>query len=586
MSYLVFARKWRPLTFDDVVGQDHITQTLRMAIEKDRVAHGYIFTGTRGVGKTTCARILARALNCVNGPTPTPCGTCDSCKSIIGGSSFDVMEIDGASNRGVEDVRELRDNVTYSSMGGRFRVIIIDEVHMLTREAFNALLKTLEEPPPRVIFIFATTEPQKIPATIHSRCQRYDFRRISTEQIAGQLEKICTADSIRYTREGLILIARKADGSMRDSLSLLDQVNSYGKDVIGEAEVRAVLGIVDIDVYFGILDAVRDRNSAPLLEAVQNVLFHGLDLHEFTVGLEEHLRNLLFARIENGLRNRASDFSPETLAMITEQAGQFSDEMLLRMAEVVRKAEYELKWSSYPRFLVESMLMRLARLEDTTSLEKVIEMLGGDDLTEKKKDLISPPAPPVVPADAVPAEAPEPPLPSAPASVVTVREPETSGLSGTSPEYSDAMIPADSPEGEEGFIEESETPTSRDLSRDWPVFLEQLMDDRPHLGSFLSHAAVASVQQHAVDLRYAQMFKFQFAEVTRKQNRDIIEEKLAEFARRPIQIHITLETEGDPQDLPNYIKSVADTGASIVDDMKNEPIIQAVLDAFDGEVLP
>ena len=385
MSYLVFARKWRPLTFDDVVGQEHVTTTLRMAIEKDRVAHGYIFSGTRGVGKTTTARILARALNCVNAPTPVPCGMCDSCKSIMAGSSFDVMEIDGASNRGVDDVRELRENVTYSSMGGRCRVIIIDEVHMLTREAFNALLKTLEEPPPGVIFIFATTEPNKIPATIHSRCQRYDFRRISTEQITAQLEKICAADGIPAQRDGLLLLARKADGSMRDALSLLDQVHSYGNDILGEKEVRAILGIVDQEVYHGIMEALRARRSEPLFECVQDVLYHGLDLQEFIVGFQEYLRNLLFARIENGLRSRIADFSPETLEQLAQQASLFSDELLLRMCEVVRRAEYDLKTSSYPRFLVESMLLRLMRLEDTVPIERLLAALDGEDVPEKKK---------------------------------------------------------------------------------------------------------------------------------------------------------------------------------------------------------
>jgi DNA polymerase-3 subunit gamma/tau len=238
MSYVVFARKWRPLTFEDVVGQEHITETLKKAIEKDRVAHAYIFTGTRGVGKTTTARILARALNCENGPTPNPCGVCGACKNIMSGSSFDVIEIDGASNNSVEDIREIRDNIHYSSMGGKYRIYVIDEVHMLTKSAFNALLKTLEEPPPQVIFIFATTEPQKIPATIQSRCQRYDFRRISTEQIVERLTKICADENIAFSSGALTILARKAEGSMRDALSLLDQVCSFCQESIGEKDVR------------------------------------------------------------------------------------------------------------------------------------------------------------------------------------------------------------------------------------------------------------------------------------------------------------------------------------------------------------
>ncbi|MCP4628832.1 MAG: DNA polymerase III subunit gamma/tau, partial [bacterium] len=280
MSYLVFARKWRPLTFDDVVGQQHITDTLKRAIEKNRVAHAYVFSGTRGVGKTTTARILARALNCDTGPTTEPCGSCESCKAIINGSSFDVLEIDGASNSGVDDIRELRENISYTSMGGKYRIFIIDEVHMLSKSAFNALLKTLEEPPKNVIFIFATTEPQKIPETIHSRCQRYDFRRIASEQIVGQIEKICTHENITFEKSGIELIARRADGSMRDALSLLDQVCSFCQENITEKEVRSVLGIVETELYNDVLEAIAEKSALPVLHAVEDILNRGFDLLE------------------------------------------------------------------------------------------------------------------------------------------------------------------------------------------------------------------------------------------------------------------------------------------------------------------
>lgn len=397
MSYLVFARKWRPLSFEDVVGQEHVTATLQKAIEKDRVAHAYIFTGTRGVGKTTTARILARALNCNSGPTPTPCGVCESCKSIISGTSFDVLEIDGASNNSVDDIREMRDTIGYTSMGGKYRIFVIDEVHMLSKSAFNALLKTLEEPPPQVIFIFATTEPHKIPATIHSRCQRYDFRRISTEQICAQLAKICTQDGIGFDNEGLMVLARKADGSMRDALSLLDQVCSYGHQKLGEAEVRSVLGIVDSEVYRQILEACASKQPKPLLESVQNVLFHGFDLQEFVLGLEDQLRTVLFVKI--GALGEHAHFSEEAMGALVQQAGLFSEQKLLRMAELVRKALSDLKWSSYPRFLVETLLLKLMRLDETVSLESLLGMVGEspsvdvNDQDELKKKALNPPRP-------------------------------------------------------------------------------------------------------------------------------------------------------------------------------------------------
>ena len=375
MSYLVFARKWRPLIFDDVVGQQHITDTLKRAIEKDRVAHAYIFTGTRGVGKTTTARILARALNCDKGPTIDPCGECESCQNIINGSSFDVMEIDGASNNGVDNIRELRDNLNYNSMAGKYRIIVIDEVHMLTKGAFNALLKTLEEPPKNVIFIFATTEPQKIPDTIHSRCQRYDFRRISTEHIAGQLAKICKNEKINFEKEALNLVARRADGSMRDSLSLLDQVYSFCSENINEKEVRSILGLVDMEVYNKILDAASDKNPAPAIIAVEEVLNKGFDLIEFIVGFQEYIRTLLFTRLPGILENQRIDISQETVKMRSEKASDFSESDLLRIAEILKKVEMDMKWSNYPRFLVETALLKIVYMESTVTIQSLYTKL-------------------------------------------------------------------------------------------------------------------------------------------------------------------------------------------------------------------
>jgi len=396
MSYLVFARKWRPLSFDDVVGQEHVTQTLRKAIEKNRVAHAYIFSGTRGVGKTTTARILARALNCENGPTPEPCGKCDSCKSIMGGSNFDVIEIDGASNNSVEDIRELRDNVNYSSMGGKHRIYVIDEVHMLSKAAFNALLKTLEEPPKNVIFIFATTEPKRIPDTIHSRCQRYDFRRISTEKILDQLTKICTNEQITFDREGLLLVARRADGSMRDALSLLDQVYSFCPDELKEAEIRSVLGLVEVETYAAIMNAIAEKKAEPVLSAIENILYKGYELHEFVSGFQEYLRNLLFSRIPGILESRRIDVPGDVRDTFTRSSAAFSEADLLRMIEILRTAESELRHSSFPRFVVEVALLKLVHMDATVAIEDILSALGSantsaSQVDEVKKKMKSPP---------------------------------------------------------------------------------------------------------------------------------------------------------------------------------------------------
>jgi len=373
MGYIVFARKWRPLGFDSVVGQDHIVGTLRRAIETDRVAHAYIFTGTRGVGKTTTARILARALNCEKGPTATPCGECAACKDILSGSSFDVMEIDGASNNSVDDIRELRDNIGYSSMAGKYRVIVIDEVHMLSKAAFNALLKTLEEPPQNVIFILATTDPQKVPATILSRCQRYDFRRVSAERLAAHLAKICEAEGVSFEKSALTLVARKAEGSVRDSLSLLDQVCSFCGGNLSEKEVRSVLGLVGTDTYRALMKNIREKNRAEALSAVENTLFDGFDLPEFVMGLQEHVRNLLFAAIPGALESRGIDIEASEAGVYAEEAKDFAEADLLRMAEIVKKAEQELRWSAYPRFLVELMILKLLYLDSSVSIEQLLK---------------------------------------------------------------------------------------------------------------------------------------------------------------------------------------------------------------------
>lgn len=381
MSYLVFARKWRPLTFDDVIGQEHVTDTLKNAIEKNRVAHAFIFTGTRGVGKTTSARILARALNCEKGPTPNPCGVCTSCKDVLSGASFDVLEIDGASNNSVDDIRELRDNIGYSSMGGKYRIFVIDEVHMLSKPAFNALLKTLEEPPKNVIFIFATTEPQKIPQTIHSRCQRYDFRRIGAEKILERLVYICTAEKINFERSALMLVARKAEGSMRDALSLLDQVYSFCRENLTEKEVRSVLGLVGMGVFERVMNAVAEKNAVPALKLVQEVLVEGFDLQEFIQGLQEHVRNLLFARIPGALESRGIELETDNIQKFETSAQRFSEGDLLRMSEIIKKAEYDLKWSAFPRFVAELMLLKLTYMDSTVSVEQLIKALGDPQQT-------------------------------------------------------------------------------------------------------------------------------------------------------------------------------------------------------------
>jgi DNA polymerase-3 subunit gamma/tau len=371
MSYQVLARKWRPQVFEDVVGQGHITRTLQNAITSGRLAHAFLFSGPRGVGKTTTARILAKALNCEQGPTPTPCGTCDSCLETAAGTAVDVVEIDGASNRGIEHIRELREAVKYAPVGGKYKVYVIDEVHMLTNEAFNALLKTLEEPPPHVIFIFATTEPQKIPATIHSRCQRYGFKRIALKEIIDRLRTIATAEHIAITDSGLAMIARAAEGSMRDSQSLLDQAVSYSGPEIKDADLQATLGSVAQTALLQFAAGLLAKDAAGLLRQIDTLMEQGQDMRQFLAGVVEHLRNLLVVKVATD-PVQIIELSAADVEAIKQQAAGADAERLLMLFDSLSKTLDDMRWSPHQRFTLEVGLIKACTIAELQPLSEVL----------------------------------------------------------------------------------------------------------------------------------------------------------------------------------------------------------------------
>jgi DNA polymerase-3 subunit gamma/tau len=370
-SYQVIARKWRPQTFADLVGQGHVTETLQNAIRNNRVAHAYIFSGARGVGKTTAARILAKALNCVNGPTPEPCGVCDSCKEIAAGTSLDVIEIDAASNRGIDQIRELREMVRYAPAAARSKVVILDEAHMLTGEASNALLKTLEEPPDRVIFVMATTEPENLVDTIRSRSQHFHFRALTFAEISGRLQEIAQKENLNIESGALAVIARMAEGSLRDALSLLEQARAFCGDTIPDKDVRELLGVVPEDALEELVGAIASGSAERALGLVHTFQKEGRNLQHFCREAIRHIRNLLIARV-CGADSDLIAATPDQRPALERAAAQFSEEDLTRFFQILLQTDDDLRRKPDPRVHLEMGLLRLINASRLAPLEELL----------------------------------------------------------------------------------------------------------------------------------------------------------------------------------------------------------------------
>ncbi len=538
MSYLVLARKWRPQRFDEVVGQAHVTKTLANAIEMDRVAHAFVFSGVRGVGKTSLARILAKSLSCTEGPTVDPCGECDSCRGITAGTAVDVIEIDGASNNSVDDIRELRETVPYRPVVGRFKIYVIDEVHMLSTSAFNALLKTLEEPPPHVKFIFATTESHKIPVTILSRCQRYDFRRIPTKAIVERIATILSAEEIGAEEKALAVIGREAEGSMRDALSILDQVLAAGGQEITADQVADLLGVVDGQVLYDLSRAILEGEPRRVLELVRQVDNQGYDIATFAKGLLEHFRNLVVAGVCREDRS-VLDLPDEEAKDLYEQASSVSTDTLHRLFKHFSESYEAIARSSHPRILLETSLARLADLS---------ELVPAAELVRRLEAIIAKggvPGPSSTPPQTTPKSGPPSPPSSGPAPGSNRGSSSPVGAESiparvSTPSTSESTAPVGA-----GFTPTRETtPPVRGsipaASISWEREIEALKKEKPTLASILECGVpLAGENGDRLTIRFAEEYKA-IAELAEERVRDVAS-ALSERVGHRVSVQIRMD---------------------------------------------
>ena len=548
-QYLVLARKWRPQSFDDVVGQAHITRTLQNSIRSGRIHHAFLFIGSRGIGKTTSARILAKALNCTaqDGPTPEPCGTCANCESIAAGNNVNVIEIDGASNNSVEDVRQIRENVRMVPAGGRYKIYVIDEVHQLSIAAFNALLKTLEEPPAHAIFILATTEAHKIPATIISRCQRYDYRRVGVDDLKQLLRKILDAEGMTCSDEALSAIARAADGGVRDSESILDQLMSYCDKEITFQDVFDVLGLVDWQVMHTLCRAIREKDVVPLLKTVDDIVVSGKDLSQFVQDILRYYRNLMICK-SNGPTELLA-LPDEEVAEMNARAQQFTLMELIRLVEQFSELVDGFDSQLAQRTALEAMLIKVTKRSIDVSVDSVLEKIAVlqeqlGDVTlgdEQKKKILNDPAP--RPTSPKAQENPTPAIAETPATPPV--EQLSSTPKGTVPPENPTPVISQEPI-EAAPAHRRLTLSEKSFGEDWPQIVEVATHDHMNLATWFPHARPVKIEGDTVILQLSHEQELAKSIIEKAPNREIIEAALTKLTENVTAFRVELSEKAVP----------------------------------------
>ncbi len=547
-NYLVIARKWRPQTFEEMIGQDHVSQTLHNALKSSRLHHALLFTGPRGVGKTSSARILAKNLKCPNAKNFVACNTCSTCDEIAAGSSMDVIEIDGASHNGVDAIRELRETVGYMPSQGKHKVYIVDEVHMLSVSAFNALLKTLEEPPPHVIFIFATTEPQKIPLTILSRVQRFDFRRIPTRLLVERLELICKKEDVSCDKESLWLIARQADGSARDSQSLLDQIITFCDGKIHRDRTVEILGLTNRQLILDTLTALLTQNTSGVLDVAKNLYESGADTKTFTQDLLEALRNTLILKLEAGQSKGLVDLPDAEIEALKEVGSQLNEEDLHFLFDMALKGSSDILRAQDPRLALEMVLLRMAQAPRIESLFSQ------------------------APARENPKPQSQTPSPKATTQTLTAPQPRQSPAE---PLQNLAPTVKKKPEP----IPESASPEER-----WSITMAAIQQQKPFLGAKLDHVALVKIENSQLHLSVSKDKQFLFDQLTQAQCLKELSEITSEIWAKPVQITFAIGANPAMTPLQNQQKKLSDEQSQIRQEVEDHPLVKNVKSHFKVQI--